>query len=48
VGFEDFLHAYTGLLFNGFDDKGVCLSRGLDQKTLWVGVRLPSSSGRIV
>jgi hypothetical protein len=30
-----FLCAYAGLLVDGFDDKGVCLSRRLDQKTLW-------------
>ncbi len=30
-----FLLAYAGLLVNGFDDNGVCLSRGIDQKTLW-------------
>ncbi len=30
------LCAYAGLLFDGFDDNGVCLSRGLDQKTLWL------------
>ncbi len=31
-----FLRAYAGLLVDGFDDNGVCLSRGLDQKTLWL------------
>jgi hypothetical protein len=29
-----FLRAYAGLLVDGPDDNGVCLSRGLDQKTL--------------
>ncbi len=29
-----FLCAYAGLLVDGFDDSGVCLSRGLDQKTV--------------
>ncbi len=33
--FWRFLRAYAGLLVDGFDDNGVCLSRGLDQKTLW-------------
>ncbi len=28
------LCAYTGLLVDGFNDKGVCLSRGLIKKTL--------------
>ncbi len=36
MGFDDFLRAYTGLLVDGFDDNGVCLSRGLNQKTLWL------------
>ncbi len=31
-----FLRAYAGRLVDGFDDIGVCLSRGLDQKTLWL------------
>ena len=31
-----FLRAYAGLLVDGFDDSGVCLSRGLDQKTVWM------------
>ncbi len=31
-----FLCAYAGLLVGGFDDNGVCLSRGLNQKTLWL------------
>ena len=34
--FWRFLHAYAGLLVDGFDDNRVCLSRGLDQKTLWL------------
>jgi hypothetical protein len=28
------LRAYVGLLDDGFDDNGVCLLRGLDQKTM--------------
>jgi hypothetical protein len=31
-----FLRLYADLLVDGFDDNGVCLSRGLDQKTLWL------------
>ncbi len=31
-----FLRAYAGLLVDGFDDNGVCLSRGLNRKTLWL------------
>ena len=34
--FWRFLCAYAGLLVDGFDDNGVCLSRGLDQKTMWL------------
>ncbi len=31
------LRAYAGLLVDGFDDNGVCLSRGLNQKTgIWL------------
>jgi hypothetical protein len=31
-----FLRTYAGLLVDGFDDSWVCLSRGLDQKTVWL------------
>ncbi len=31
-----FLRAYAGLLVDGFDDSGVCLSIGLNQKTVWL------------
>ena len=43
-----FLHAYAGLLVDGFDDNGVCLSKMLYQKITVVGVCLPCSSARII